>query len=62
MENNIVITNLKNKDYLKKCYKANYIIKINNDIIDFAKTKKEAEKIKKDFIKTYKKEIEKGVI
>ena len=56
MKNNIYITNIKNNAYLKKCYQANYIIKINGDIIDFAKTKKEAEKIKKDFIKQYKKE------
>ena len=47
----IVITNLKKYDYLKGCYKANYIISINNDIIDFSNTKKEALQIARNFIK-----------
>ena len=48
---NVVISNLKKYDYLKGCYNANYIISINNDIIDFTNTKKEAIKIAKNFIK-----------
>lgn len=47
----VLITNIKNNDFLKYQFKANYIISINNDIIDFTNTKKEAIKIAKSFIK-----------
>lgn len=49
--NDILITNIKKNSYLKYVYQANYIISINNDIIDFTNTKKEAIKIAKNFIK-----------
>ena len=49
--NDILITNIKKNSYLKYIYQANYIISINNDIIDFTNTKKEAIKIAKSFIK-----------
>lgn len=47
----VLITNIKNNNFLKYQFKANYIISINNDIIDFTNTKKEAIKIAKNFIK-----------
>ena len=47
----IVITNIKREAYLKSQYQTNYIISINNDIIDFTKTLKEAKRKAIDFIK-----------
>lgn len=47
----VLITNIKKNSYLKYIYQANYVISINNDIIDFTNTKKEAIKIAKNFIK-----------
>lgn len=36
---------IKLNKYLKNCYNSNYIITINNDIIDFANTLKQAKNI-----------------